>query len=60
MESRQSQGKSGVPVTISLREKGDFCRVQSSDFNERVDDCGNFLGVTGAEINNVAIRRVIS
>src|ERR1700738_298518 len=55
-----SQDEAGITVTVSLSEKGDLLRLQSSDFDERVDHCCRLLGVACAVINDVAVWRIIA
>src|SRR5260370_17851369 len=54
------QDEAGIPVTVSLSDKGDLLRLQSSDVDERVDHCCRLLGVAFAVINAVAVWRIIA
>src|SRR5580700_1562565 len=60
LQGRHSQGKAGIAVTISLSEKSDLLWSQSSQVNERVEHRCRLLGVACAEIDYVAIRRIVA
>src|SRR5260370_18113504 len=60
LQGSHSQGKAGITVTISLSEKGDLLRFQSSDLGKRIEHCCRLLGIAYAEINDVAIRRMVA
>src|SRR5580700_970597 len=60
LQGNHSKGEAAITVTISLSEKGDLLRLQSSDIDERVEHSCRLFGVSGAVIDDVAVRRIIS
>src|SRR5258705_10637066 len=60
LQGNYSKGEAAVTVTISLSEKGDLLRLQSSGVDESVEQRCRLLGVPGAVIDDVAVRRIVS
>src|SRR5580692_1872686 len=60
LQGSHSEDESDIIVIISLSEKADLLRLQATYVDERVDHCCRLFGVASAEINDVAVRRVIA
>ena len=53
-------GKSGIAVRILLREHRDLPRLQPAYLDQVTDDGVGFLGIAGAVVEDVAIRRIVA